>query len=314
MTGWLPLLLGFLLDALLGDPPGWPHPVRAIGRLVARLEPPLRHWFPERLGGVVLLLLVTAVSGGVAGILLMAADAVHPLARLATAALLIYYGLAVRSLAQETEAVLVAAGDWPEARRRLSRIVGRDTDTLPPAEIYRACVETVAENTTDAVVAPLLYVALAGPVGLWAFKAISTLDSMVGYRNATYRYFGWASARADDLANLLPARLGWLLLVLAAFLTGRRAAAAWRIGWRDGRKHLSPNSAWAEATVAGALNLRLGGPSSYGGVVSSKPYLGDGERHATAADVRQSILLMRVVAVLTLGGAVAFQMVWVAYQ
>ncbi len=304
IVGWLPLVLGFLLDALLGDPPGWPHPVRACGRLITALEPPLRK-LPDRLGGLVLLLAIVGAVGGCTGALLAVAQWCHPAVGFGAATVLTYYGLAVASLTRETEAVLVPAdrGDWPEARRKLSRIVGRDTEDLPPAEIYRACIETVAENTTDAVVAPLLYAALAGPVGLWIFKAVSTLDSMVGYRNARYRYFGWASARADDVANFVPARLTWLLLALGAVLVGRSGLRAVRVGWRDGGKHPSPNSAWSEAAVAGALGVRLGGSSRYGGVESIKPYLGDDGRPATADDVRVALRLMRAAALLALAGA-----------
>jgi adenosylcobinamide-phosphate synthase len=301
----LALLLGFVLDQLLGDPHGWPHPVRWLGRLIQFLEPPLRRLFPERLGGVVLLLLVAGTAGGAAWGLVTLAGLWHPLARLLVSAVLIYYGLAARSLSRETQAVLAqcAAQDWPEARRRLAGIVGRDTHELPPEEIYRACIETVAENTTDAVVAPLLYAALFGPVGLWTFKAISTLDSMVGYRNPRYLRFGWASARADDLANLLPARLAWLLLAVAAFLTGGHGWRALRIGWRDGGKHPSPNSALAEAAMAGALDVQLGGPATYQGVPSEKPHLGDPGEPLTAAKVRQAIRVMLATAWLALAAA-----------
>ena len=302
MTGLAALVAGFVLDQLLGDPPGWPHPVRWLGRLIAALEPPLRRLFPERLAGVVLLLTVAGTAGGAAWGLLALAGQIHPWARVAVAALLTYWGLAARSLARETRAVLEPCrkGDWAEARRRLARIVGRDTQELPPEEVYRACIETVAENTTDAVVAPLLYAALFGPVGLWAFKAISTLDSMVGYRYERYRRFGWASARADDLANLLPARLTYLLIALAALLTRHDARGALRVGWRDRRKHPSPNSAWAEATVAGALRVQLGGPAAYQGTPSTKPRLGDPVEPLTAGKVDQAVRLMLVAAWLAL--------------
>lgn len=307
------LVLGFLLDQLLGDPPGWPHPVRWLGRLIAALEPPLRRLFPERLGGVVLLLLVAGTAGGVTWAALALAAAVHPAAWLVLASVLVYLGLAARGLARETGAVLAPGdkGDWPEARRRLARIVGRDTADLPPAEVYRACVETVAENTGDGVVAPLVFAALLGPVGLWVFKAVSTLDSMVGYRDERYRRFGWASARADDLANLVPARLTWLLLALAALLTGRRAWAALCLGWRDGRKHPSPNAAWPEAAMAGALGVPLGGPATYRGVASPKPPLGDPGPAPTAATVRAAIRLMLVTAWLALG-LLAAPLPWLA--
>jgi len=294
MQDVIALTLGFLLDQLLGDPPHWPHPVRWIGRLIQQLEPLLRRIFPERLSGIFLLLVVTAMTGGLTWGVLELAGLAHPWLRTAVAALLVYQGLAARSLATETRAILVpcATDDWIEARRRLSGIVGRDTDRLPPQEIYRACIETIAENTTDGVVAPLFYAALAGPVGLWVYKAINTLDSMVGYRNARYVRFGWASARADDLANFLPARLTFLLLTLAALAIGRSALAALRVGWRDGRKHPSPNAAWSEATMAGLLAVQLGGPSTYLGVPSEKPLLGAPQELLTAVKVQQAIRVM----------------------
>jgi len=299
----LALPLGFLLDQLLGDPPAWPHPVRWIGRLIQYLETLLRPFLPERLGGIVLLLVVTTAAGGLTWLVLELAGWVHEGARLALASVLVYFGLAARSLECETLQVLEPCrrDDWTMARQRLSLIVGRDTDNLAPEAIYRACIETVAENTSDAVVAPLFYAALAGPVGMWVFKAISTLDSMVGYRNERYLRFGWASARMDDLANFVPARLTWLLLALAALLTGDRAGQALRLGWRDGRKHPSPNAAWAEAAMAGALGVQLGGPSTYGGNPSLKPFLGEATQPLTPAKVRQAIRLMRVASALALG-------------
>jgi len=305
----LVLPLGFLLDQLLGDPPRWPHPVRWIGRLIHVLETLLRKLFSERLGGIVLLVVVVGITGGLAWAALTLAGWWHPWARRILAIVLVYQGLAARSLARETQAVLQPCQkeDWPEARRRLSRIVGRDTEQLPPDAIYRACIETVAENTTDGVIAPLFYAALFGPIGLWVYKAINTLDSMVGYRSPRYRHFGWASARADDVANLLPARLTWLLLALAALLTGQRGYAALCIGWRDGRKHPSPNAAWAEAAMSGALNVQLGGPSTYAGVVSDKPYLGDPGEPPSADKARAAIRLMLATAwlALILAGAIA---------
>jgi adenosylcobinamide-phosphate synthase len=303
VDGLIALVGGFVLDQAFGDPPWLPHPVRWVGRLVRLLEPPLRWLLPERLGGVVLLLLVAGATGTAAWGALELAGRWHPSARLAVALLLTYYGLAARSLARETLAVLrpCREGDWPRARERLGRIVGRDTAELPPEAIYRACVETVAENTSDGVVAPLVYAALAGPVGLWVYKAVSTLDSMVGYRNERYRRFGWASARADDVLNFLPARLSFVLIVVAAFLTGRRGGQALALGWRDRRKHPSPNAGWPEAAVAGALGVQLGGPSSYGGVPSEKPRLGEAVEVCTPEKVRQAVGLMLVAAWLALG-------------
>src|SRR5438132_117296 len=240
------LLLGFLLDQLLGDPRWLPHPVRRIGRLIEILERPLRRVFSERLGGLVLLGLVAGAAGAVAWHALEIAGWCHPLARLGLSALLIYYGLAARSLASDTRAVLMLCEQekWPEARQTLSGLVGRDTKDLSPEEIYRACIETVAENASDGIIAPLFYAALFGPVGMWIYKAINTLDSMVGYRDPRYERYGWASARADDIVNYLPARMTYVLLSLAAVITEDKAQAALWIGWRDAGKHPSPNAGW----------------------------------------------------------------------
>jgi adenosylcobinamide-phosphate synthase len=311
MSEVVPLLLGFLLDQVLGDPPSWPHPVRWIGRLIQRLETILWPLPARRLWGVLLLLLVTGVTGGLAWAALWGAELMHPWVRLAVATLLVWWGLAARSLARETQAVLDACQqqDWSEARRRLSRIVGRDTERLTPEEIYRACIETVGENTTDGVVAPLFWLALLGPVGLWVYKTVSTLDSMVGYRTPRYLHFGWASARADDVLNYLPARLTWLLLTLAAVTNGQRPLLALCIGWRDGRKHPSPNSAWGEATLAGALGVQLGGPSTYGGVASVKPHLGEPNVSLTLDKVRQATRLALSAAWLALALALAVVLV-----
>jgi adenosylcobinamide-phosphate synthase len=294
MSDVIALTLGFLFDQLLSDSPNWPHPVRWIGRLIPFLERPLRRFGGERIGGLVLLGAVTAIVACGTWAVLSLAGRWHPWAQVAVASVLIYYGLAARSLARETAAVLKPCekGDLAEARKRLSGIVGRDTGALGSEEINRACVETVAENTTDGVVAPLFYAVLAGPVGLWVYKAINTLDSMVGYRNPLYARFGWASARMDDLANYLPARLTYVLLGSAALLSGRHGRQALRIGWRDGRKHPSPNSGWPEAAMAGALDVQLGGASAYGGVLSQKPRLGNPGQPLTIDTVRQAIRLM----------------------
>ncbi len=292
------LLVGFLLDQLWGDPRWLPHPVRWIGRLIEVLEKPLRLAFPDRLGGIVLLLLVAGAAGGLTWIALEIAGWCHPLARLGLSAVLIYYGLAARSLADDTNKVLeyCAQEKWLEARQALGGLVGRETKDLSPEHIYRACIETVAENTSDGVIAPLFYAALFGPVGMWVYKAINTLDSMVGYRNPRYQRFGWASARADDIANYLPARLTYLLLSLAAAITECKGGAALRIGWRDARKHPSPNAGWPEAAMASALSIQLGGPSTYGNVILDKPRLGESLEALSLDKARQAIKVMQVTA------------------
>jgi adenosylcobinamide-phosphate synthase len=292
------LFLGFLLDQLFGDPRCLPHPVRWIGRLIGLLENPLRKVFPERLGGIILLFLVSGAAGGLTWMAMEIAGWCHPLARLGLSAVLIYYGLAARSLASDTNKVLeyCAQEKWPEARQALGGLVGRETKDLPPENVYRACIETVAENTSDGIIAPLFYAALFGPVGIWIYKAINTLDSMVGYRNPRYQRFGWASARADDIANYLPARLTYLLLSLAAFITGCKGGAALRIGWRDARKHPSPNAGWPEAAMAGALSVELGGRSTYGNMVLDKPGLGESLEALSLEKARRAIKVMQVTA------------------
>ena len=291
LTDWA-LLLGVGLDALLGDPDAWPHPVRVIGGLIRWTEGVLRHRIGASRGaGVILVVVVAGSSGLVAWGFASACDRLGPLPSLIGRALLIYWGLAARSLG--TEALRVAnEADLVTARRLLARIVGRDTATLDRPEICRACVETVAENANDAVIAPLFWFAVGGPAGLWIYKAASTLDSMVGYRDDRYRALGWASARLDDLLALVPARLTWLLIVAASPLAGGSVRGAWRIGWRDGRKHPSPNSVWGEAAMAGALGIALGGPSTYGGVPGFKPLLGDHGDPLDPNTVRRAVRLM----------------------
>lgn len=296
------LPLGVALDLAIGDPPGWPHPVRVIGRLIGFMERRLRQAAGTRLwqeyaAGVGLALIVTTTTGAVVWTLVTGAKALGGVVPLVLESLLIFWGLAIRSLGDEA----LRASDGPDlekARVALSSIVGRDVSGLDRAEICRACVETVAENCNDAVVAPLFWLAIGGPVGLWVFKAASTLDSMVGYRDDRYLRIGWASARLDDLACLVPARLTWLLVSTAAIASRERALGALRIGWRDGRKHPSPNAAWSEAAFAGALGVQLGGINVYRGVSSVKPFLGDSAGPIEPSTVRRAVRLMRTTSLL----------------
>ncbi len=299
---------GALLDAALGDPRGWPHPVRAIGTLISRGEQTLR-WllrrlraghFAERMAGVMLAASVVGLTMLVSWILVATCDAIGPWPSLLGRSILIYWALAIRSLGEESLRAAMA-GDLETARGFVAEIVGRDTQDLNRTEICRACVETLAENTNDAVIAPLFWFTIGGPVGLWAFKAVSTLDSMVGYRNARYLRLGWASARLDDLASFIPSRLTWLLMALAAGLVGEDGRSALRIGWRDGRKHPSPNAAWGETAMAGALGIRLGGVATYGGVPSTKPFLGDSHAEIVPSTVQRGVRVMRVTAILGIG-------------
>jgi adenosylcobinamide-phosphate synthase len=307
------LPLGAALDAWLGDPRDWPHPVRVIGGLTGQVERSLRTSLArveggpvaERVAGVVLAAVVIGSTTLAAWGVVAACDRLGLVGSLLGRSLLVYWGLAAHSLGSEARRASEAP-DLATARRELALIVSRDTEHLDEPEVCRACVETVAENCNDAVVAPLFWFALGGPVTLWAYKAVSTLDSMVGYRDPRYRDLGWASARLDDLAALIPARLTWLLIALAALLRSEDAGAALRIGWRDGRKHPSPNSAWGEAAMAGALGIRVGGPATYGGMPSVKPFLGDPGDPIDPATVRRAVGLMRTAA------AAAILLAWAA--
>ncbi len=275
------VLAAVLIDLLLGDPRWLPHPVVWIGRLITALEKELRLRIRnERIAGVLLLVTTVGLTCGVALAVLQVGYTVSPYLGFATAVFLSCTSLAARSLHRESRLVAdaLARGDLAEARRYLSYIVGRDTAALGEPEIWRATVETVAENTCDGVIAPLFFLMLGGPVVALAYKAVNTLDSMVGYKNERYLRFGRASARFGDLVDWLPARLTGLLMVLAAPLVGLSGGRAWRIMVRDGRNHSSPNSGISEAAAAGALGVRLGGTNWYFGKQVAKPTIGDALR------------------------------------
>ena len=307
ITNLSALLLGFLLDLLLGDPHWAPHPVRAVGALIAALERLLRRLLPksprwELTGGGLLAALVLVISGGAAWGLLALCAAVHPLLGFGAKILLCYQLLAARSLRDESVKVYRAlkTGTLEEARQAVSMIVGRDTSVLNEAGVARAAVETVAENASDGVIAPMIYLALAGPVGGMMYKAANTMDSMVGYKNQRYLYFGRPAARLDDLLNFLPARIAGGLMCLAAGFAGfdsRRALYCFR---RDRKKHASPNSAHTEAAAAGALGLRLAGPAVYFGQVVEKPWLNQEGRESEPGDILRANRLMYAAAFLAL--------------
>lgn len=275
-----PAVLGvaIVLDVALGDPRWLPHPVVLIGRLITALETIFRQAVRnERVAGGLLLIATTGISAAAAWLLLRCSSLVHPLAGFLAATVLSYTCLAARSLHSESALVAKAlvAGDLTEARRTLSYIVGRDTANLDETEIWRALVETVAENTSDGIIAPLFWLALGGPIAGIAYKAVSTLDSMVGYKNERYLHVGWASARMDDLLNFIPARLTALLMILAAAPAGLSPRGALLITRRDRLNHPSPNSGHPEAAAAGALGVQLGGRAFYGGRESWKETIGD---------------------------------------
>ena len=294
------IMLGYGLDALIGDPYTMPHLIRLVGTLIAALERLLRRLLPttkrgEIMGGVLLALLVPTVMCLGAGCALALAWRLSPVLGLVAETLVCYQMLAARQLEIEAERVLAALdeGGIEGARAQVRMIVGRDTGGLDEAGVLRATVETVAENASDGVVAPLVYMGLAGPVGGLLYKCVNTMDSMVGYRNERYRHFGRAAARLDDVLNWVPARLTGAIMCLVAPLVGLSGRDAWRIMRRDARRHVSPNAGFPEAACAGALGIALVGPASYFGEVHMKPWVGDATREIERADVGRATALMR---------------------
>lgn len=309
------LLPGVVLDWLLGDPHWMPHPVRWMGRAITWLEGVLRRVFPgtpagERLAGALLALLIPAAFGGGSWLLLEGLRGLSPCLAWPVEVWFTYQLLAARALQKESMAVCppLAAGDLAGAREAVSRIVGRDTQRLDEAGVVKAAVETVAENTSDGVVAPLLFAAIGGaPLGL-AYKAVNTLDSMIGYKNDAYLHFGRFAARQDDLWNFLPARISGVAMVLVAYLLGFDGKNAARIFCRDRLCHKSPNSAHTEAACAGALDIQLAGDAYYFGVLHHKPTIGDPLRPVEAEDIPRAGRLMNGTAVLILTAVVLIRM------
>ncbi len=296
-----PFLVGYLLDLLLGDPPGWPHPIRFLGRVIEGWEEVF--YRPRVLEGALFWL---AVMGTAFAVVLGVLGVVAIIPQKAGAAILAYFvyaGLATRSLHYESRRVeeALARGTLEEARARLAMVVGRDTTELGPEEIRRAVIETVAENLADGVVAPMFFTLLLGLPGLFLYKAVNTMDSMVGYKNYRYARFGMVAARADDVVNFLPARLTALLMVLAAAVVGLDPRGAWRILRRDARVASSPNAGWPEAAMAGALGVRLGGPSTYFGQAVDKPYIGDPHQPLKAYHYPQAIRILYATSLIMAG-------------
>lgn len=310
MNPWQ-ILAAFALDLALGDPFYLPHPVVWIGRLVDRLELVLAALCGrKRISGLLLTFLTVGLSGGLTWVVLFLAGRIAPLLGMLTAIWFAYTTLALHDLHKESRDVLklLAAGDLHEARRSLSLIVGRQTANLSEEEIIQACIETMAENTSDGAVAPLFYLFLGGPVAAVMFKAAGILDSMVGYRSDRFRELGWSSARLDDLLNLIPARLTGLLMVVAAVPLGLNGWGSLKVLLRDARKPKSPNAGFPEAAAAGALGVQLGGPAVYFGERVEKPTIGDADRPVTAATYRAMVRLMYLTSLLALG--LGFLIVW----
>ena len=295
------LLIGCGIDLILGDPQWLRHPVRIIGSFISAMEARLRRGGNLRRNAVALTASTVIVTAACAAAILMLLGQLGRWPRLIGMALMDWMGLAMTSMAQEARGVSAALKrGLEEGRRQVARIVGRDTGALSADEVVKAAVETVAENTTDGVISPMIYAALGGPVLLWAFKAASTLDSMVGYMDERYRDIGWSSARLDDILNYIPARATACLMCVAAGIAGLDAGNAWRIVRRDHARHASPNCAWPESAAAGALHIQLGGTHSYFGRPVEKPTIGDDDRPAEIDDIRRAIRLMVITSALAL--------------
>lgn len=305
----LPLVLiaGFVLDILFGDPNWIPHPVVLIGKLISALEKAIRARFPktesgERKGGLLLAILVPGISFFVPFFLIGLAAKVSYVLKIALEVFWCWQILAARTLAKEGDMVFekTKEGDLEGARKQVARIVGRDTDSLSMTGVIKACVETIGESTSDGVIAPMIYIAIGGvPLG-FLYKAVNTLDSMVGYKNERYMFFGRASAKLDDILNFVPARVTALLLILSSALLGFDHKGAWRIWKRDRLKHLSPNSGNPEAAVAGALGIELGGDAYYFGELHKKATLGDSVRTPETEDIKRATKLMLLSSMLCL--------------
>lgn len=311
------IIAAAVLDLAVGDPRWAPHPVKIIGRLALMLERPMRRIIRSpRIAGAAVALTVIGATGLVTYGIICWAQRLHPLAGDVARILIIYSTIAARDLMKHGMDVYrsLCADDIEQARRRVAMMVGRDTERLDERGVARAAVESVAENMVDGITAPLFFAIVAGPVGAMIYKAINTLDSTFGYKNERYREFGWASARIDDAANFVPARLTAPLVPAAAAIVGLRPLDSLRIFVRDGRNHSSPNAGLAEAAVAGALGVQLGGANCYLGQPSEKPTLGDPDTDLTKACIPKTIKLTAVTSLLVgaalLGLRAAFLHIW----
>nr|WP_312577934.1 adenosylcobinamide-phosphate synthase CbiB [Sedimentibacter sp.] len=292
------LITGYILDLIIGDPHGFFHPIKLIGNMISSVEKKLRtrckNKDEERRAGAVLWITVVGVSFVVPYLLLVLASSINLILAIILESIMCYYILATKSLRDESMKVYKALkeNNIVEARKYLSYIVGRDTENLNESSVAKGAVETVAENTSDGVIAPIIFILIGGaPLG-FMYKAINTLDSMVGYKNEKYIDFGRFSAIADDVFNYIPARISAYLMIIASMLSGMDYKNAYKIYKRDRYNHLSPNSAQTESVCAGALNISLGGGNYYGGVLVSKPTIGDDNRPIEAEDIKRANKLM----------------------
>lgn len=291
------IMLGFILDMLIGDPQGWPHLIRGYGLVISVMEKCLYGMKNKLLAGKLLVLCVLIICTGVPAAVLYLMWRISPVAYLIFAGLLCWQLLAAKSLKDCSMDVYAPLkdNDIESARKAVAMIVGRDTQALDSVGIAKAAVETVAENTSDGVAAPLLYIAIGGPILGCLYKAVNTMDSMIGYKNDKYMEFGRFAARLDDVCNFLPSRICALAMIAVSGLCGFDGKNALRIWRRDRGNHASPNSAQTESVMAGALNIRLAGDACYFGKVHKKPYIGDNNRQIEAEDIPRANRLLYAV-------------------
>ncbi|MED3552459.1 adenosylcobinamide-phosphate synthase CbiB [Cytobacillus praedii] len=271
------LTFACIVDRIIGDPENWPHPVRWIGTLIYKLEKSWNKGTSRRRKGIGMLLTVLLTVGGISFLIVCLCYLVHPLAGIVAEGILISAAIAQKSLKEAALSVYapLKKGDMEEARLNLSYIVGRDTEQLDEPEIVRGAIETVAENTSDGITAPLFWALIGGAPFALMYRAINTCDSIVGYRNEKYQEFGWASARLDDAVNWIPSRITSLCMLASSQPEYMKVREAWKIVWRDAKRHPSPNSGWGEAAVAAILGIQLGGINYYKGIVSNRAKMGD---------------------------------------
>ncbi len=311
----MPLILAsaYVLDLAIGDPVRLPHPIRWIGSLIAFMERPLLRpkgsRLKKRLYGALTVVAVVGIVFASSRALLELSNAASRHVFFVVSVVMTWASISVKSLGSEATGVALAleGAGIEKARLRLKRIVGRDTDSLSGADVLRAASESVAENTSDGIVAPVFYFLLGGPALMLAYKAVNTLDSMLGYKNEKYIDFGAFAARLDDIANYVPARLTAIIMVAASFILGYDWRASLRVIRRDSGNHPSPNSGLAEAAAAGALGVRFGGAMSYGGLSCQKPFIGDGAAQPTGKTVEASVRLMRLSALIAVICSVLLQ-------
>ena len=298
-----PLLIGWILDLMFGDPAGLPHPVVWFGKAISSLEHLLNKGTHRKIKGALVSVFLIVGTFAVTWLFLRFLSSVWWL-DIAVQSILVFYCLAGTTLIREVRMTFDAVDDSVESgRRQVGRIVGRDTSCLSAQEIRTAALETLAENLSDGVIAPLCWYAVLGVPGMMAYKMVNTLDSMIGYRNSRYKDFGCAAARIDDIANYLPARLTAILMIL---VSGR-----WRLlrfVWKYGSQHLSPNSGYPEAALAGILDCRFGGPHDYFGECVAKPFIGEHHRDFTSVDATKAIFINRRTEILAIVLIVIFKL------